>query len=158
MARATYIQPSLEEWLAKFHFTTSIHIRYCETDMSGHVNNTSHIIYFEQGRVDYFDHLGIGEDVLHHDAQLMVVIADIACHYHSEAFFREKLQLGVRTARLGNSSLDLEYCLVAEEQNRLVATATSTVVLVNKTTRQSAPIPEDAREKIMAFEQMEMSR
>ncbi|MFT9849800.1 acyl-CoA thioesterase [Aneurinibacillus sp. REN35] len=156
MARAAYIQPSMEEWLKKFHFTTNIHIRYCETDMSGHVNNTSHIIYFEQGRVDYFDHLGIGENVLHHDAELMVVIADIACHYHSEAFFREKLCLGVRTSRLGNSSLDVEYCLIAEENNRVVATAISTLVLVNKETRQSARIPENIRESIIAFEQMEM--
>jgi acyl-CoA thioester hydrolase len=156
MARATYIQPSLEEWLEKFHFMTKITIRYCETDMSGHLNNTSHLIYFEQGRVEYFDNLGFGDLVLDYNADLMVVVADIACHYHSEAFFRETLRLGVRVARLGNSSLELEYCLIAEEKNRLVATGRGTIVLLDKKTRRSVPIPEKVRESIALFEQMEL--
>jgi acyl-CoA thioester hydrolase len=86
----------------------------------------------------------------------MVVVADIACHYHSEAFFRETLRLGVRVARLGNSSLELEYCLIAEEKNRLVATGRGTIVLLDKKTRRSVPIPEKARESIALFEQMEL--
>ncbi|CEH28331.1 hypothetical protein AM501_03725 [Aneurinibacillus migulanus] len=158
MARADYIQPNLEEWLAAFHFSTDITIRYCETDMSGHVNNTSHLIYFEQGRVEYFDQLGLGESALSHDGEVMVVAADITCHYHSEAFFREKLKLGVRIARLGNSSLDLEYCLLAVEKNRLVATGRGTIVLVDRKTRRSVSIPKNVRENIIAFEQMEMIR
>ncbi|MED0678862.1 thioesterase family protein [Aneurinibacillus thermoaerophilus] len=157
MARAEYIQPNLEEWLAKFHFKTKVHIRFCETDMSGHVNNTSHLIYFEQGRVEYFDNMGFGEMILHEKAELMVVVADITCHYHSEAFFRETLEMGVRVARMGNRSLDLEYYLMAENEKRLVATGRGTIVLVNKKTRKSVPIPQAAREKIVAFEQMEMS-
>jgi acyl-CoA thioester hydrolase len=156
MTRAAYIQPSLEEWLAKFRFTIPIHIRYSETDMSGHLNNVSHIIYFEQGRVEYFDKLEFGTKVLHPDAELMVVTADIACHYHSEAFFRETLKLGVRVARMGNSSMDIEYCLVAEKENRLVATGRGTIVLIDKKTRKSAPIPAEVRKRIDMFEQMEM--
>jgi acyl-CoA thioester hydrolase len=158
MAKAEYIQPNVEKWLAKFQFLTDIKIRYCETDMSGHVNNVSYLIYFEQGRVEYFDNLELGKKVLHEHADLMIVAADIACHYHSEAFFRETLTLGVRAAHLGNRSLDLEYYLLAKEKNRLVATGRGTIVLMDKTTRRSVPIPQCVREKIIAFEQMEMSQ
>lgn len=156
MAKAEYIQPDLETWMGTFHFGTDINIRYCETDMSGHVNNVSYLVYFEQGRIDYFDSLGVGDKVLHENADCMVVTADITCHYLSELFFREKPTLLVRTARLGNTSLDLEYCLVVKDQNKVVATGRGTIVLMNKETKRSTPIPPQVRERIVQFEKMEM--
>jgi acyl-CoA thioester hydrolase len=156
MAKATYIQPSPKEWVEKFTFKIPINIRYSETDMSGHLNNVTHLIYFEQGRVDYFDALSIGDEVLHADAELMIVAADVACHYLEQVFFRDKLQLGVRIAHLGNSSMEFEYCLLNEDTERLVAAGRGTIVLVGKSTGRSAPIPESVKKAIMAFEKMEV--
>ncbi|BAU26945.1 acyl-CoA thioester hydrolase [Aneurinibacillus soli] len=157
MGKATYIQPDLERWMKTFHFETDIKIRYCETDMSGHVNNVSYLIYFEQGRIDYFDRLDIGDEVLHDKAEFMVVTADITCHYHNELFFRENPTLLVRVARLGNTSMDIEYCLVVKDKNKVAATGSGTIVLVGKETKRSTPIPSQVRERIIKFEQMEMT-
>lgn len=146
MSRATYIQPNLEEWTDKFHFFTNIRIRYCETDMSGHLNNTHHIVYFEQGRLEYLEQLQF------HHLPLTAVTADICCHYHSEAFLWEELKLGVRTARLGNSSLDLEYCLQTAADQRLVATGRGTLVFIDQNTKKSTPIPDELRKQIEMVE------
>lgn len=147
MAKPTYIVPNLEEWLQQFRFKTEIKVRYSETDMSGHVNNTSYIVYFEQARVEYlewitnFDNNG-----------LYVVTADIWCHYHSEAFYGESLEVAVRTARIGNSSLDLEYAVHSSRDRRLVATGAGTIVLINQATKKPASIPDSIREAIAALE------
>ncbi|WP_026678370.1 acyl-CoA thioesterase [Fictibacillus gelatini] len=146
MAQATYIQPNIEEWLKKFKFSTTINVRFCETDMSGHVNNTSYFIYFEQARTEYLQNLGI------FDHNLTVVTADMWCHYHSEAFFGEELIAAARVARLGNSSTDIEYAIVSKKENRLVATGSGTIVLVDKETKKSTRVPENIREAIKKFE------
>lgn len=142
MAKPTYITPNLEEWLSKFRFHTTIKVRYCETDMSGHVNNTSYPVYFEQARTEFLESL----DIL--DLDLMVVTADIWCHYHAEAFFAEELAVGVRVARIGNSSIDLEYHVTKMKDHTLVATGAGTIVVIDKMTRKPASISTELRERI----------
>lgn len=149
MAKPTYIVPNVEEWLAKFHFYTDIKIRYSETDMSGHVNNTSYMVYFEQARVEYWTKFAsLAED-------LFLVTADIWCHYHSEAFFPEVLEVGVRVARIGNSSLDLEYAVHAKGNGRLVATGAGTIVVLDRNTKKPAQIPDSIREAIDRIEKLD---
>lgn len=146
MAKPTYIVPNLEEWQKKFKFFTDIKIRYCETDMSGHVNNTSYVVYFEQARVEYMESIAL----FHSD--FITVTADIWCHYHAEAFFPDVLKIGVRTARIGNSSFDLEYLVTSTNSGKIVATGAGTMVILDKDTRKPAIIPKEIREKIEAFE------
>jgi len=139
MAKPTYIVPSLEEWLHTFEFYSTVKVRYCETDMSGHVNNISYLVYLEQARGEYLLSLGA------FNASTTVVTADIWCHYHAEAFYADQLEVGVRVARLGNSSLDLEYCIIAAQDRRLVATAAGTIVMVDMQTKKPMPIPDPIR-------------
>lgn len=55
--RATYIQDAAE-WMAGFSFSTKVKVRFSETDMYGHVNNTKVFAYFEYARIEYFKALG----------------------------------------------------------------------------------------------------
>lgn len=145
MGRATYIEPSLDEWLKKFHFHTEIKVRYCETDMSGHVNNTSYVVYLEQARAEYFDMLDF------FNSEVTAVTADIWCHYHKEAYFPDTLRVGVRVGSLGSKSLNLEYYVLSSDQS-LIATASGTLVMMDKKTKKSTAIPVDLRNKINKLE------
>jgi acyl-CoA thioester hydrolase len=146
MAKPTYIEPNLPEWLQKFRYHTRIKVRFCETDLSGHVNNTSYLVYFEQARVEYLHHLKIV------DENLMIFTADIWCHYHSEAYFFEELEVGVRTSRMGNSSLDLEYAILSARDSRLVATGAGTIVFMDKQTKKPTKIEDRFRKAIEEYE------
>lgn len=145
MARATYIEPNIEEWLQKFNFFTEIKVRYCETDMSGHINNTSYIVYFEQARSEYLYNIGF------FDTPVTVVTADIWCQYHQESFFPDTLQAGVRVSKLGNRSLDLEYYITSSNK-KLIATAKGTLVTIDKRTKKSVMIPLPIRNTIEEIE------
>lgn len=142
MARADYIEPNLDEWLNQFHFTTEIKVRFCETDMSGHINNTSYFIYFEQARTEYLDSLCF------YQAGVRAVTADLMCHFHGEAFFPSTLIVGVRVAKLGNKSIDLQYYIKTLADEKLVASGRGALVIIDRETNQSTSIPKMIREKI----------
>jgi len=147
---ADFVQPDLETWLKKFHFSVPIKPRYSETDMSGHINNVSYFIYFEQGRVEYMQHLELSEHLWNEER--MGVVADLECQYLKQTYLRENLRLHVRVARLGRSSFDFEYALTSEATGELKATGRGAMVVVSRATGRSVPLPEIARERILALE------
>jgi acyl-CoA thioester hydrolase len=148
-----YVQPDMQSWLAKFRFSIPIKVRYSETDMTGHVNNVSYFIYFEQARFDYIDYLGISDRLFNEET--VMVVADLECTYLAQIFIREPLRLYVRSAKIGRSSLDMEYAFVQEETGELKAVGRGAVVYMSPKDGKSVPLPEDLKDKIQAFEQQE---
>jgi len=148
-----YVQPDAASWLAKFRFAIPIKPRYFETDMFGHVNNISYFIYFEQGRSDYFENLGLTEELFNEGNA--IVVADLECQYLAQVFKKDRLRLRVRAAKLGRSSIQLEYALVGEVTDQLKATGRGTMVYIDKRQGGSAPLPDAIKQAIRAFEEME---
>ncbi|HHY21607.1 MAG TPA: acyl-CoA thioesterase [Bacilli bacterium] len=144
-----YIQPNEEEWIASFKFFTPINPRICETDLYGHINNTSYLVYFEEGRIEYFKKLDV------FGTHFSGVTGDIYCRYHSEAFALEELEIGVRTTNIGTKSFMLEYCLVRKEDKKLIASGWGTIVAINSKTKKTETIPEIMRARICELEQRE---
>lgn len=157
MSRIDFITPNQDEWLQKFNFETKIKVRFSETDAFGHLNNVSHIIYFEQARLDYFQEVEMLDYFMDSATFTMMVTADIHCHYMSQIFFGQPLGVKVRVPHLGNSSADIQYAIVDTRDQRLLATARGSIVHINKKTGKSAPWPEQVRSKITQFEERETS-
>ncbi|TJY42280.1 acyl-CoA thioesterase [Cohnella pontilimi] len=150
MRPISYVQPDPQGWLDKFHFSIPIKVRYVETDMSGHVNNVSYFIYFEQGRVEYMENLGVA-GVLFNEENV-VVVADLECQYLQQIYLKDSLHLRVRVAKLGRSSYDLEYAIVDQSTGQPKAVGRGAMVYIDKKSGKSAPLPDVVREKITAFE------
>ena len=148
MKKAAYIEPDVEAWLGKFRFSIPIKVRYCETDMLGHVNNVSYFMYFEQGRVDYFDHLQLAGELF--SEKRVCVAADLECRFLLPVYLKEALELRVRVAHIGRSSMDMEYALVAG--GVLKATGRGSIVLVDARTGKSMPLPEAAKAVVQSYE------
>lgn len=153
MRLKSYVQPDLERWLKSFRFSIPIKPRYFETDMFGHVNNVSYFIYFEQGRVEYLESLGIAEQLF--NDKYACVVADLECQYLAQVFKKDKLRLLVRIARIGSSSYDFEYALTEETTGDLKATGRGAMVYIDKSTGRSAPLPEEVKVKFWEYEGME---
>jgi acyl-CoA thioester hydrolase len=150
LRQISYMQPDPQGWLDKFHFSIPIKVRYVETDMSGHVNNVSYFIYFEQGRVEYMESLQLGEKLFNETN--VSVVADLECQFLAQMYLKEPLQLLVRAAKLGRSSYDLEYAIVQTATGQLKAAARGAMVYIDKKLGKSAPLPEEVREKMAAYE------
>ncbi|MGG1878328.1 thioesterase family protein [Paenibacillus cisolokensis] len=148
MRKPSFMTPDPNTWLDSFRFSIPIKIRYCETDILGHVNNTSYFMYFEQGRIEYFENLELTDELF--SKQQVSVVADLECQYLAQLYLRDPLKLHVKVAEIGRSSMDVHYAVVVNDE--LKAAGRGTIVLVDTATGKSTPIPETAREKIAAFE------
>ncbi len=155
MKHVPFVQTDAEEWLKRFRFSVPIKPRYSETDMSGHVNNISYFIYFEQGRIDYLEHLGLAETLFDQDS--MAVVADLECKFLMQTYIHDRLRLYVRTAKVGRSSLDIEYALVEEASGALKAAARGAMVHIDRQSGKSRPLPEIVQEKIRGLEGVRMN-
>jgi acyl-CoA thioester hydrolase len=138
--------------LARFKFHTPIRIRFCETDANRHVNQISYFIYVEQARMDYFAHLGLTELVHDPFSTKTLIAADLACEYRAPVFFGQSLHAHARVARMGRSSLAMEYALVEPIGPRLVAAARGGLVYFDHEGGKSTPLTPPIREVIGRFE------
>src|SRR6476620_2484579 len=103
--RASYIE-DLKSWEKEFTFYSEVSVRFSETDMFGHLNNTVPFAYFEYARIEYLKHIQLMNDWLNPTGERMPVVADLQCDYAKQVFFDEKLLIYVKTNTIGSSSVD----------------------------------------------------
>ncbi|MBM7660622.1 acyl-CoA thioester hydrolase [Bacillus mesophilus] len=132
MKNISYIS-NFEEWKNEFNFSIRIKVRFAETDMFGHVNNTTAFTYFEEGRLEFFKKIGIMRDWMSRDSELIPVVADLQCDYLSQIYFDDVLQVFVKMNKVGRTSVELHY-LVKKENGTVAYTGRGTIVQINKET------------------------
>lgn len=138
--KISYIE-NLETWAKEFSFSTQVRVRFSETDMYGHLNNTVPFVYFETARIEYLKHLNI-EGWQDKDSVKIPVVADLQCDFLQQVFFDELLTISVKVAKVGSSSIDLHY-LAVNETGKPVFIGRGTLVQINKLTGKSEKWTED---------------
>lgn len=141
----SYIE-DFESWISDFKFFISVRVRFSETDLFGHVNNTVPFIYFEQARIEFLKSVNVLFDLTHAEPQYVPVVADLQCDFLKEMFFNDDLKVYVKAARIGTSSVDLHYLITREDD--ICATGRGTLVKINKQTGKSAPWTDEERERL----------
>lgn len=131
-----------------FFIFSEVRVRFSETDMYGHMNNTISFTYFEQARIDYFRHLGIlmpsvGEE----DVKSIPIVADLQCDYVKQVFFDDVLRIYTKVAQVGNSSMDIHY-LAKNQKDEICFTGRGTIVQMDPRTGKSVPISEEEKTKL----------
>jgi acyl-CoA thioester hydrolase len=130
---------------ATFGLFTPVTIRFCDTDMLGHVSNVSVAAYFEAGRCELFYKLMADGGLTERgkDATIDFVLARVAIDYRKEFFYPGTVEVGSRFTRLGNRSITTGYGLFIGDTCH--ATAESVNVFFDLETRNSVPPPPPVR-------------
>ena len=66
--------------------------------------------------------------------------------FHAEIHWPGRVDIGTRVSRIGRSSITLEQALFQNGARK--ASATTVIVQMNETTRRSAPLTDDAIERL----------
>ncbi|QSB47783.1 acyl-CoA thioesterase [Parageobacillus toebii] len=127
--------------------TTTVNIRFCETDALGHVSNTSYFIYLEEARIRMFEELGYGSDI----KEWRFILASTKCDFINQAFFGQRLKIETNVSKIGNKSFQLVHRILDEKTRTLIALGESTVVYFNFETQKSEPIPDDLRKQLEQY-------
>ncbi|GGA36134.1 acyl-CoA thioesterase [Psychrobacillus lasiicapitis] len=142
--RANYIE-DVASWEQEFSFFVEVSVRFSETDMYGHLNNTVTFAYFEYARIEYFKHIHLMSDWLNPKGEKIPVVADLQCDYVKQVFFDEKLRIYVKANTLGSSSVDIHY-MAKNEKGEIVFTGRGSVVQIDKKTGKASKWNEKERE------------
>lgn len=130
--KISYID-NLEKWVEDFTFSAQVSVRFSETDMYGHLNNTVTFAYFEYARIEYLKTIGHMEDWLDPQGTTIPVVADLQCDYMKQVFFDEKLSIFVKAAKVGRSSVDIHY-MGHNAEKEIVFTGRGTIVQIDRVT------------------------
>lgn len=144
MMKASYIG-DLTTWEKEFTFYSEVSVRFSETDMYGHLNNTVNFAYFEYARIEYFKHIKLMNDWLNPRGEKIPVVADLQCDYVKQVFFDEKLRIYVKANSIGGSSVDIHY-MAKNQKDEIVFTGRGTIVQIDRKTGKSAKWTEEERE------------
>lgn len=134
-----------------FKYKTRIEMRFADFDLMGHVNNAVYFTYLEIGRTKYWKH-AINWDW----HKTGVVIGQASIDYIVPIFMEDKIDMYVRTSRIGNTSFDLEYLIVKTINGKEITCSKgkSVCIAFDYHSKKPAAIPEKERNKMMEFEQL----
>ena len=130
---------------ADYPHITPLQTRWADNDVYGHVNNVAYYGYFdtivnrflcEAGALDIDDSAVIG------------LVVETGCRYFAPLAFPQRLDGGLRVARIGASSVRYELAVFQAEADRPAAEGHFVHVYVDRETRRPAPIPATLREAL----------
>ena len=137
-------------WLALFHFWLDLEVRLYETDANGHMSQLTFFGWQEWASFRYWANLGYERYFASMD-EVSLFMGEQYCRFVAEVRFNEAIRVGVRVARLGTSSVGLEYAFVRED-GTLAGIGANSQVLVEVAGRRPVPLPEELRAAILGLE------
>jgi acyl-CoA thioester hydrolase len=106
-----------------------LRVRYAETDQMAVAHHSSHIVWFEVGRIELLRQLGFSYLEMEQDGMNLPVV-ELRCRYKHPARYDDEVTLRTRLAQLRGSLLRFRYELVRKSDGRLLAEGESVHVVV----------------------------
>jgi YbgC/YbaW family acyl-CoA thioester hydrolase len=136
-----------------FRFFDRLRVRWAEVDMQRIVFNGHYLLYFDTAVGGYWRSLAMP----YHETMEMLsgdlYVRKATLEYRASAHYDERLQVGIRCERIGNSSMRFIGC-VFRGQTPLV-TSELVYVFADPATQTSKPVPPTLRSVLEAFEARE---
>jgi len=123
------------------HFL-SIATRWMDNDVYGHVNNTVYYSYFDTVVNEYLIRTGVLD--FEHGATIGLVV-ETQCSYFASLAFPDRVDAGLRVARLGSTSVRYEVGLFKEGDALPAAQGYFVHVYVDRITRRPVALPDALR-------------
>lgn len=133
-----------------FRFFERLRVRWVEVDLQKIVFNGHYLMYFDTAVAGWWRALALPyhETMAALDGDLFVRKATV--EYEASARYDDLVDVGVRTARIGNSSMVLGCAVFRGDQ--LLVSGELVYVFANPATQTSRPLPQELRDVLQAFD------
>lgn len=125
-----------------------ISTRWHDNDLYGHVNNVTYYSYFDSAVNAYLIEVG-GLDI--HRGEAVGFVVSSSCDYFASIAFPERIEVGLRVAKLGNSSVQYELAVFKQGEDEACAAGRFVHVFVDRASNRPLPIPERLRTALAAL-------
>ena len=133
-----------------YTFSTTVRVRFADTDAQGIAHNASYLVWFEVARVEYLrEHTG-GYQALR-DRGIEALVLESYCRYLVPARFDDLLHVHTRCGDLRGARFRFEYT-VAREDGTTLADGYTSHACVDAGTLAPTRVPAWLRDAIAAAE------
>jgi acyl-CoA thioester hydrolase len=126
---------------AEYAFATRTRVAFSDTDAQGVVYYGRYNPYFDLARGEYLRSLGL----LHRKLGGEFVMRANDVEYFAPARFDDELDIHVRVARIGQTSMTFEFAAFNVPDGTLLVTAHQTLVYIDHEGRRPIRIPDEYR-------------
>jgi len=133
-----------------FSFFHTLRVRWSEVDMQAIVFNGNYLNYFDVAFTEYWRATGLPDLIAQSEAGLELFARKAVVEYHAPSRFDDVLDIGVRCAELGRSSL--RFVLEIYRGDEHLISGEILYVHANSRVLKSEPVPVAWREGLTGFE------
>ena len=127
-----------------------LRVRWAEVDMQKIVFNAHYLMYIDTAMSEYWRALALPYEASMHILGGEMYVKKATVEYHASAKLDDTLDVGMRCARVGTTSLVFEASMFAGD--RLLVTVELVYVFADPATQTSTPVPAALRAMLEGFE------
>jgi len=129
-----------------YTFTTTVRVRFADTDAQGIAHNASYLVWYEVARVEYLrEHAGGYQALRDHGLEALVL--ESHCRYVVPAVFDDLLHVHTRCVGLRGARFRYEYAIVRDD-GTLMADGYTAHACVDSATLKPTRVPDWLRDAI----------
>jgi len=129
-----------------YTFTTSVRVRFADTDAQGIAHNASYLVWYEVARVEYLREYAGGYQALR-DHGIEALVLESHCRYVVPAVFDDLLHVHTRCVGLRGARFRYEYAIVRDD-GTLMADGYTAHACVDSATLKPTRVPDWLRDAI----------
>jgi len=127
-----------------------LRVRWAEVDMQKIVFNAHYLMYIDTAMSEYWRALALPYEASMHILGGEMYVKKATVEYHASAKLDDTLDVGMRCARIGNSSCLFEAAIFCGD--RLLVTGELVYVFADPATQTSTPVPAALRAMLEGYE------
>ncbi|WP_207891560.1 acyl-CoA thioesterase [Nocardioides jejuensis] len=121
-------------------------VAWGDMDAFGHVNNTQYFRWFEDGRLAYFEAIGIAN--LMETTGVGPILASTDCRFRVPLTYPDSVRIGASVTDVQDGEFTMRYVVVSTTHGRVAAEGTGRIVAFDYRAGTKATWPESLREAI----------
>jgi acyl-CoA thioester hydrolase len=145
------MEPSMTDTTAQradYRHFQPITTRWHDNDVYGHVNNVTYYSFFDSAVNTYLIERG-GLDI--HDGAVVGFVVSSSCDYFASIAYPDLIEVGLRVAKLGNSSVQYELAVFKAGEDEACAAGRFVHVFVDRASNLPVTIPEPLRQSLQVL-------
>jgi YbgC/YbaW family acyl-CoA thioester hydrolase len=135
---------------ADFRYLDSLRVRWAEVDMQKIVFNGHYLMYVDTAVAGYWRALAMPYHETMEHLQGDMFVRKATLEYLASARYDDRLAVGIRCGRIGNSSMVFQAAVFRDE--KLLVHGDLVYVFADPVTQTSRPVPDDLRSALQGFE------
>ena len=133
-----------------FRFFHRLRVRWVEVDMQKIVFNAHYLMYFDTAVSDYWRALAMPYEASMHKLGGDLYVKKASIEYHGSARFDDQLDVALKCARIGNSSLVFTGAIFRGDS--LLISCELVYVFADPSSQTSRPVPDALRALLTGYE------